>query len=94
MVSISHGFRSVRLAADFATPVAMILDPVGVTKEPPILSRAPRQASRGLKPAARGSRWARKCDQVAGPRRGTLTCQAPYFCSRPASRRHPREGGD
>ena len=39
MVSISHGFRSVRLAADFATPVATILDPVGVTKEPPILSR-------------------------------------------------------
>ena len=46
MVFISHGFRSVRLAADFVTRVAMILDSVGVTKEQPILSRARSRARR------------------------------------------------
>ena len=38
-VSPSHGFRSVRLAADFAPPVATSLSPYGVKREPPILSR-------------------------------------------------------
>ena len=33
-VFFSHGFRFVRLAADFASPVAASLDPFGVKKEP------------------------------------------------------------
>ena len=40
-----HGFRSVRLAADFAPPVAKSLDPYGVKREPPILSRTHLRSS-------------------------------------------------
>ena len=54
-VSLSHGFRFVRLAADFASPVATSLDPSGVKKgtadsvtDP--LALAGVATPRGLKP--------------------------------------------
>jgi hypothetical protein len=64
-VSLAHGFRSVRLAADFAAPVATRPDPFGVKKEPPILSRILRAAVRPWPFDDRLVLWYNGCTMVA-----------------------------